>query len=94
MSELQRLMDKCKCGVFVTVNEHRDYYETAEQTIVDAEGSECPPEIDAAVRQKMIETDTIIICQFYPRTPVSSYAVWHYDLDTCLAQSLACLDPA
>ena len=49
------------------------------------------PEIDAAVRAKMIETDTIVEIQFYPVTPIGSHVVWHYDIDTALDESLACL---
>ena len=41
--------------------------------------------------QKMIETDTIVNIQFYPKTPVGSYSVYHYDLDMALDLALECL---
>lgn len=88
--KLQELLSLCACGVFVTVNEHRDYYETAEKHLEDAERLECPPEIEADVRAKMIETNTVVKVLFYPDTPIGSYEIWHYNLDAALEQSLAC----
>ncbi len=88
MDKLKQLLGMCKCGVFVRVNQHRGYYQTVEKYI-----SECQwaPKIDAAVLVKMIETDTVIEIIFHPQTPRSHYAVWHYDLDAALDESLACL---
>ena len=92
--KLQRLLERCKCGVFLTVNEHRDYYETAEHRLADNyDSNECPPDIDPAVRAKMIETDTIVDLQFYPDTPVGSYSILHYDLDAALTMALERLEP-
>jgi len=31
--DFKKLLARCKCGVFLIVNEHRDYYETAEQKL-------------------------------------------------------------
>jgi hypothetical protein len=90
--KLKDLLARCKCGVFLTVNQHRDYYETAKKTLDEAQGHECPPEIEDDVRRVMIETDTIIRIQFYPRTPISSYEIWHHDLDAALDAALACFD--
>lgn len=28
MDKLKKLMARCKCGVYLAVNEHRDYYDT------------------------------------------------------------------
>ena len=91
MDKLNKLLARCKYGVFLDVNEHRDYYETAEEKLYEASGYECPPEITDEVRKIMIDTDTIIICQFYPDTPIGSYEVWHYDLGKCLTECLKCL---
>jgi len=90
MDKLKELLSLCKCGVFVTVNEHRDYYETAAQHLEGAKTFECPPEINDEVRAQMIALDTIIKIQFYPDTPIGSYEIWHHDLDAALDQSLAC----
>lgn len=84
MDKLKELMRLCKCGVYVTVNRHRDSYETAGQALFDAMGHESPPEIADDVRAKMIALDTIVELQFYPNTPVGSYSIWHYDLEAAL----------
>ncbi len=84
-------MDGCKCGVFLQVNEHRDYYQTAEESLFEKSGYESPPEIDEEVKKVMIDTNTIIHLQFYPNTPVGSYSIYHHDLDAALDEALGCL---
>ncbi len=90
--KLKKLLERCKCGVYLSVNEHRDYYQTAADRLKELyEQREEPPEINEDVRVKMIETDTIVELQFYPDTPIRSYTIWHYDLDEALAVALECL---
>jgi hypothetical protein len=93
MDKLKELIARCKCGVFLTVNEHRDYYKTVAEILDDAMDFECPPEIAPDVEEKMIETDTIVRLHFYPDTPIGSYEIWHYDIDSALDEALACLTP-
>ena len=88
MDKLKKLMGLCKCGVFLSVNEHRDYYETVEQRIAHNDGLD---EIEADVLKKMIKTDTIIKLQFYPDTPIGFYVIYHYDLNIALDEALKCL---
>jgi hypothetical protein len=92
--KIKRLLARCKCGVFITVNQHRDYYKTATDKLGELECMECPPQYTPEVKARMIETDTIIELQFYPDTPIGSYSVYHYDLDTALDCALECLDLA
>lgn len=94
MDKLEYLLECCKCGVFLTVNEHRDYYITAAQALNEANEEECPPKIAPEVAAKMIEMDTIIRLQFYPVSPIGSYEIWHYDLNTALDEAIACLTPS
>jgi hypothetical protein len=91
MEKLKDLLARCKCGVFLTVNEHRDYYQTAKEALEKAQHHECPPEIEPSVLAKMIDTDTIIRLQFYPDTPIGSYDIWHHDIDAALSAALGCL---
>ena len=91
MEKLEILLKKCKCGVHLTVNNHRDYYETAEQRLEKLKDLECPPDIEDEVRAKMIKTNTVIELQFYPNTPIGSYEIYHYDMDKCLDEALGCL---
>jgi hypothetical protein len=87
---LNELISRCKCGVFVTVNEHRDYYQSAADALIERDGYECPPRIDPAVRAEMIRLNTVVRLQFYPDTPIGSYEIYHYDLDAALAEAEAC----
>ena len=91
MSKLQKILDRCKCGVFLTVNQHRDYYRTAEDALLEKQEYECPPRIDAEVREVMEKTNTIIELQFYPDTPIGSYSIYHYDLEKILDEALEIL---
>lgn len=93
MDKLKELFAHCKCGIYLTVNEHRDYYQTAAQALDEADGLECPPQIAPDVKARMIETNTIVRLQFYPDTPIGSYNIWHYDLDAALDAALSCLTP-
>jgi hypothetical protein len=91
MEKFKKLLALCKCGVFLTVNEHRDYYYTAAQELDAAKSYPCQPNIDAEVEARMIETDTIVRLHFYPDTPIGSYEVWHYDIDSAIDEALSCL---
>jgi len=91
MEKLQKLLDRCKCGVHLTVNQHRDYYQTAEEALKEKDCYECPPKIEPEVRQAMIDKNIIIDLQFYPDTPIGSYSIYHYDLEAALDEALDCL---
>lgn len=92
MDKLQKLLGKCKCGFHLTVNQHRDYYQTAEEALKEKEGYECPPEIEPEVRQAMIDKNIIVDLQVYPDTPIGSYNIYHYDLEAAIDEALECLD--
>jgi len=92
MDKLQKLMRSCRCGVFLTINEHRDYYQGVEKTLSDRYGRGCDPDIEADVRAKMIELNTIIEIHFYPDTPIGFYEIFHYDLDIALTKALECIE--
>jgi hypothetical protein len=90
MDKLQQLMSRCKCGVHLQVNGHRDVYQSVAERLDQYEALAGGLELADEVRQKMIEKDTIIDLQFYPDTPIGSYSIYHYDLDAALDQALAC----
>ena len=61
-----------KCGLYVTHNEHRDYYESIEAYIKDRD-VEFESEDEKA---KSIATDSLWSIQWYPRTPVGFCIVY------------------
>jgi len=77
MKKLQELIKKTKCSITITVNNHRDYYETIEQYIKPEERKD----ISNDIWQKMIELDTCIELQVYPDTPIGFYVIYHYDIE-------------
>lgn len=91
MEKLQKLLDICKCGVYLTVNEHRSCYETAEEALDKKKCLECPPDIEEKIRAVMIDKNIIIHLQFYPDTPIGSYSIYHHDLDMALDEALRIL---
>lgn len=93
MDKLKQLLSLCKCGVYVTVNEHRDYYNTAAQALEESDDSEHPWDITPDMRAKMIETNTIIEIQVYPNSPVGFNLVYHYDLEAALDEALSSIQP-
>lgn len=91
MDKLKILLDKCKCGVFLSVNEHRGYHETPHQRLEWYAKIECPPEISDEVRAGILKSGDIVDLLFYPQTPIGSYRIVHYDLDEALRLAIECL---
>lgn len=90
MDKLKALLSHCKCGVFLYVNEHRDYYTTAQQFMHEAYSTGRGLDAPEDVIGRMIETDTTIRLVFFPDTPGGSYEIWHFDLEAALDAALAC----
>ena len=63
-----------KCGLYLTHNEHKNYYLTAKQWL-DDRGSGHVDWPDEAERQKAIETNEIWYLQWYPNTPIGCYSI-------------------
>ena len=88
MDKFKELVSKCKCSVEISVNDHRDYYDTVESSI----GEDERKEIEQDIFDIMVKTDTIVRVQFYPRTPIGSYTVYHYDIDKAMEIALEILN--
>jgi hypothetical protein len=88
MDLLAKLMERCKCGVHLAINEHRNHYWTVQQQLDWFDRLGCPPEISEEVRTGILKGNTIINLIFYPDTPIGSYQIVHYDLDKALEFAL------
>jgi hypothetical protein len=87
-SRLQELLDLCKAEVSIEVNPHKSYYETPEQHMEGiGDGTEWES-IDPAVRDMIHATGTLIKIQAYPVTPVAFVLIWHYDLESAIAEAI------
>jgi hypothetical protein len=90
MDKFKELMKQCKCGIFLKVNEHRDYYQSTKECIEEINSSEAG-EIDEETAKDLIEKDLIITLQFYPDTPVGFYIIYGTDIDKILDEALKTL---
>jgi hypothetical protein len=80
--KMKKLMELCKCEVSITVNEHKNSY----QSVLDCVGFN-PDDLDDIpedVLKTMCDTDTMIRVQAYSRTAVGFYLCHHYDLESAL----------
>lgn len=91
MEKLIELITKCKASVTITVNDHRNYYETVKEKFNEEPDAGFRDEIDDDVFNKMVETDTVIEIQLYPDTPVGFYRVYHYDIEKAIDLALSVL---
>ena len=92
MCKLQQLLDRCKCGVHIDVNEHKNIYQSIEDAVEELYDFGNDPEILDEIKSEILKRDNLIQIQFYPDTTVGSYSITHYDLDVALDQALECLD--
>jgi hypothetical protein len=59
-----------KCGLYLTHNEHKNYYETVKEFIVNQDIELTEDEYD-----KCVINDELWVLQWYPDTPIGSYTV-------------------
>ena len=89
MDNLSLLLNRCKCGVYITVNEHRDCYQSVED-FLNCQRCEST-EVEEDIKKKMIELNTIVEIHFYPDTPIGFYEIFHFDINEALRQALEVL---
>lgn len=90
MNKLESLISKCKYGLYLTVNAHRDNDQPAEDYLEEILGDVGLSELPDSVQKKMNELDTIIELQIFPKTPDESHTIYHYDIDMALNDALLC----
>ena len=92
MEQLTKIIAACKCSVNLTINGHKDYYESVpdyfnnKPWLVDDK-----EEISKEVFDKMVEHDTIVELQIYPDTPVGFYKIYHHDLEQAIDEAMEIL---
>ena len=93
MTDIERLLARCKCGVYLTVNEHRDDYRSPAEWLDSYASLECPPDISDEVRAGILSSGNIVDLHFYPDTPIGSYHLVDFDVASALRRALALLEP-
>lgn len=90
MNKLEQLIDKCNASDNLTINLHKDYYETVEERLKSLDPEDFG-DISEDVRKKMIDMDRIVELQFYPNTPIGSYVIYHWSVDAAIDEALTIL---
>ena len=83
---INRLIKRCKAGIYIVVNEHKNFYESIEDYIKQN------PDIIGVIREGMIKYDSFIQITFYPDNPIGQYTIYHYDYDMALKEVTEILD--
>jgi hypothetical protein len=74
-------------SLHLTHNQHKAYYETVETYVSHMC---CPPDcVSDEQRDKALATQELWELQWYPDTPIGSYAIYGADLDTVLDKALS-----
>lgn len=76
----KELVSLCKASVELSVNDHKDYYESIEQHLDEEDRRD----IDKEVFEQMVKRDTVVRVVAYPLTPIGSFVVYHYDIDKAI----------
>ncbi len=84
---MKEVIEKCKCGVYLEVNKHRDYHNTIEQGIRDENSL-----IEPNLADRMIKENMLISLQFYPDTPIGFYKVYGTSIDEVVEKALSILN--
>ena len=72
-----------KCGLFLTHNEHRNYYETVEEFLGS---NKLDDEFETPeARQQCIDTDELWELQWYPDTAIGFYRCFAPTLESLMA---------
>jgi hypothetical protein len=85
-SSFFKVVNQCKAGFHLEINQHKNYYENVENYLVDLgeiPGETIPMDIWESIRDK----DNLVEIQFYPDTPIGFHKIYHHDI----LQALVCL---
>lgn len=77
-----------KAGLYLTHNQHKDYYEKIEDHLQEYPGFDDDNFVSAEDRQKCIDTDELWELQWYPETPVGFHKVCGSTLDVVLTRAM------
>lgn len=89
--KIKEILSKTKYSFSLEINSHKDVYQSVKEHFEERKVY-IYDEIDPFILEKMIELDTIIYIIVYPTTPIGSYRVHHYDLESALDTILQALN--
>ncbi len=75
-----------KAGLYLTHNQHKDYYETVEEHVLEYMGKAYF--VSAEDYNKCVDTDELWELQWYPETPIGFHKVCGSALEIVLQKAL------
>ena len=84
MNKFKELVSLCRASITISVNDHKDYYESIELYISEVDKED----IEKEVFEEMVKRDTLVIVQAYAKTPIGFIIVYHYDIDKAVEIAL------
>ena len=88
---MEEIIQKCKCGIYLSVNQYRDYYQSIEDAVKE-ERERNSMDIDDELAARMVAEKSLISLQFYPNTPVGFYIVYGTTLDEVVTKAKSVLN--
>ena len=86
-----KIVNRCKCGIYLEINGHRDSYQSIKDAIKEINISN-KNEIEEELAKKMIKENTIVSLQFYPDTPIGFYIVYGTSIGEVLNKAIKILE--
>ncbi len=81
MTGLERIIDRCKASIIITVNDHATGYQTVEEYFSDLREMGSIDACDEDEVQRCIAAGSICAIQAYSDTPIGFFRVYEPTLD-------------
>lgn len=91
VNNIDKLINMCKGEVYISINEHRNCYESVEEflkTYLNFDSDD----ICAEVVAECIRKDTLVQIMAFPDTPVASYKLCHYNVHDAIEQMITIIE--
>ena len=84
MEKLNQIIDRCKCGIEIRINEHLNYYENVGEYLRNSDLLE----VEEDTISNMVKNNSVVVITMYPDTPVAFHTVYHYKLSLAIDEAI------
>jgi hypothetical protein len=86
MERMKELQAFCRAGIYLSINEHKDYYETIEDHFNN--NPFIKDDLTQEELDRIVKADCLVELQFYPSTPITFYRVYGTSIDEVLDKAI------
>ena len=86
MKDIESVLPKYNCALYITHNQHKSYYESVEDAVAEIDEREPDSWATPEERQRALDSDSIWRVQWYPDTPIGFYVVHASSLSAALQE--------